>query len=174
MHQSFHLKKQQRGAALIWTLAALIVLTTLALSSSRSSVFRTRIAINDVLLGKAYQGAESALAKTLSTNSSRKFHLVDTTTNGPANAAGNKEKTFPEVITDSIATQTTVELVNTGDCPALDEIAMSTEMSGDAGGVHCQFFKVTGTSRIIGSDGAVDTHIAGVIQFIPNTATTDD
>ncbi len=173
MHKPYHLQRQQ-GAALIWTLAALIVLTTLALSSSRSSILRTKIASNDVLLGKAYQGAESALAKTLSTNNSRKFHLVDTLTNGGSNAAGNQEKTFPAVTTDNISTQTTVELVNTGDCPALDDIAMSTEMSGDSGGVHCQYYKVTGTSSVVGSDGAADTHIAGVIQFIPNTATTDD
>ncbi len=167
-------QQKQQGAALIWALAALIVLTTLALSSSRTSILRTRIATNDVLLGKAYQGAESALAKALQGGNSRKFHLVDTATNGTANAAGNKEKTFPEVITDSIATQATVELVRTGDCPALDDIAMSTEMSGESGGLQCQLFSITGRSRVIGSDGAIDAHTAGVIQFIPNSSTVDD
>ena len=158
-------KNKQQGASLIWALAALVVLTVLALSSSRTSILKTRISSNEVLLAKAYQGAESALAK-----NTDEYNLKDTALTGTANAAGNKEKTYPEVITDGIATQATVELTHNGPCPPI-AVAMSTEMTGESGGFHCMLFKVTGTSRVEGSN-AVDTHTAGVIHFVPNSSTT--
>jgi Tfp pilus assembly protein PilX len=158
-------KKKQQGASLIWALAILIVLTLLALSSNRSSILKTRVAANEVLLAKAYQGAESALAK-----DSDEFCLKDTALNGTVNAAGNKEKTFTEVTTGDVATQSTVELIYNGACPPI-AVAMSTEMTGSSGGYHCMIFNVTGSARIVGTN-AVDTHRAGVIHFVPNTSTT--
>lgn len=158
-------KKKQQGASLIWALAALIVLTMIALSSSRSSILKTRIAANEVLLAKAYQGAESALAK-----NSDQYFLKDTAINGANNAAGNKEKTFPAVITGDITTQGTVELTHNGACPPI-AVAMSTEMTGESGGFHCMLFKVIGTSNVTGTQ-AVDTHTAGVIHFVPNGSAT--
>lgn len=156
------LYSKQQGASLIWALTGLLVFTVLAVSASRTSVLKTRIAENDVLLGKAYQGAESALAK-----GSDKYYLVDTATNGTINTAGHREKTYSQVTTDTITTQTTVEMMSSGPCPPLDEVAMSTELAGEAGGMKCQIFSITGTSKV-GNTKAVDTHKAGIIQFIPN------
>ena len=154
-------KQKQQGASLIWALAALIVLTIIALSSSRSSILKTRIAANEVLLAKAYQGAESALAK-----NSDQYFLKKTAMNGIDNAEGNKEKTFPAVITVDITTQGTVELTHNGACPPI-AVAMSTEMTGESGGFHCMLFKVTGSSSVTNTQ-AVDTHTEGIIHFVPN------
>lgn len=159
-------KQNQQGASLIWALAALIVLTIIALSSSRSSILKTRIAANEILLAKAYQGAESALAK-----NSDQYFLKDTAINGAGNSAGNKEKTFPAVITGDITTQGTVELTHNGACPPI-AVAMSTEMTGEPGGFHCMLFKITGNSSVIGTQ-AIDSHTEGIIHFVPNGSSID-
>lgn len=155
-------RRKQQGAILTWAMVGLFVLTLLALASSRTSLLSTRIASNDVLLGMTYQGAESALAQ-----HTARFNLVEATTSGSTNADGNMEYTFPAVTTHNISTQATVELLSSGDCPALDEIAMSTEIAGESGGVSCQLFRVSGSSRVIGTN-AVDQHQAGVLLFVPN------
>lgn len=154
-------KFHQSGAALLWALGILVVMSIVTVTASRSSSLSVRIAHNGVLQKAAYQGAESALMKTLD-----RSKMLITSDTGTANSDGNKEKVFSAADLGNVTMQGSIEAIGTADCPQLSTIAMSTELSRDSGGVTCAAYRVTGTSIVKGTS-VRDTHVVGVKIFVP-------
>lgn len=155
------LKFHQSGAALIWALGILVVMSIVTISASRSSSLSVRIAHNGVLQKTAYQGAESALVKTL-----ERSKMILTSDTGTANTLGNKQKTFTATDLGNLTLEGSIEALGTSDCPQLSSIAMSTELSHDNGGVTCAAYRVIGSSTVKGT-AVRDSHVVGVKIFVP-------
>lgn len=151
----------ERGSTLIWAMVIMLVMSLLATAVYRSSSMDRMMATNSVLQKMAYQGAESALQTTAS-----RANLIDTIMNGTLNGDGNLSKTFPEQTVGNITIQGEVEYLGTKACSTIPRIAMSTELTIEAGGVTCQYFKIKGTGKVVGTS-AQDLHEMGVIQFVP-------
>ncbi|CAA6802111.1 MAG: Unknown protein [uncultured Thiotrichaceae bacterium] len=155
---SFH----QSGATLLWALGVLLVMSIVTISASRSSSLSVRIAHNGVLQKSAYQGAESALTKTL-----ERSKMLITSDTGTANTDGNKVKTFSATSLGNLSLQGSIEALGASDCPQLSTVAMSTELSRDSGGVTCAAYRVTG-GAVVNGTAVRDSHVVGVKIFIPS------
>lgn len=153
--------QKQRGATLVWAMVFMLVLSIIAVVTSRSSTMDQIVATNGVLQKLAYQGAESAIE-----NTAIQAKLVDTVINGLPNAEGNLEKTFPEETIGKITTQGIVEYLGNQSCTTIPRIAMSTELTTEIGGVTCQIFRVRGIGKVLGTS-ARDEHEIGITQFVP-------
>ncbi|WMP16981.1 pilus assembly PilX family protein [Thiothrix lacustris] len=178
------LRKQERGAVLVWGLVILLTMTVIGIAATRMATVDSRIAGNQMMYMLTFQGADSMLRK-----SSNLYQVMQTATTGETSTSitydKNKVKTrelknfgvtgsslsesSAGVFSDP-ASQVTVTGVaamsEEEGCPPLEGIAMTTEMTPDAGGLACRIFTTEAHASLSGT-GAKSEHSEGVLKPVP-------
>ncbi|TXH62940.1 MAG: hypothetical protein E6Q84_00365 [Thiothrix sp.] len=156
--------KYQQGTVLLWGLVGLLVLAGLGVAASRISMVDTRIVGNVMFDDFTYQGAESALR--------RSVNLYNIKQTAEQKVADNTDKTFGpyhdgisagEQITSSSAISMGAGIT----CPPiLSGVAMSTSMTPKSGNIACRLFTVAADSQVSGTS-AQSQHVAGILKYVP-------
>lgn len=158
----------EQGSVLLWGLVVLLVLTVIGIAASRMAAVDSRIAGNQMMFMLTYQGADSMLRQSISL-----FNVVKTATTGESpeeyDARRLKVMDLPDFSDpDSRVTATGEASVGEDEsCPPLEGIAISTEMTPDAGGVACRVFTAHAAAALPGT-GARSRHSEGAIKLVPS------
>lgn len=160
--------KQERGAVLVWGLVILLTMTVIGIAATRMAAVDSRIAGNQMMYMLTFQGADSMLRKSINL-----YQVLQTAQSGTTPSDGyskNKVKslqlsTFSETISEVNVTAESAMSEEEG-CPPLKGIAMTTEMTPDAGGVACRIFTTDANASLAGT-GARSEHSEGVLKPVP-------
>lgn len=159
---------QERGAVLLWGLVILLVLTVMGIAATRMASVDSRIAGNQMMYMLTFEGADSMLRKSISL-----YEVMQTAKNGTTpSTAYDKYKV--KALQLSTFAETTSGVNVTGEsamgeeegCPPLKGIAMTTEMTPDAGGISCRVFTTDARASLSGT-GANSDHSEGVLKPVP-------
>lgn len=159
--------KQQRGAVLVWGMVILLTLTVIGIAATRMANVDSRIAGNQMTTMLTFQGAESMLRKSISL-----YQVIETAQKGTAPSGYKKQKIKTRQL--PLFTESTSGVKVTGEsamseeagCPPLKGIAMSTEMTADAGGIACRIF-TTEVNAVLTGTGARSQHAEGILKPVP-------
>lgn len=160
-------KSHQQGSVLLWGLVILLVLTIIGIAAMRMANVDNRIAGNQMMYMLTVQGADSRLRESINL-----YQIMQTATQGVIPA--NYDKQSVRKLALSTKTEA-VSGVNTfGDsslsegqpCPPLRNIAISTEMVADSGGVTCRIYTAQVNANLSGT-GARSQHAEGVLKPTP-------
>jgi len=161
-------KNQQQGAVLVWGMVILLTLTVIGIAATRMASVDSRIAGNQMTTMLTFQGADSMLR--ISTNL---YQVLQTAQLGTTPTAGySKHKVKALKLTDFEDTVSGVEVTGESGmseedgCPPLKGIAMTTEMTPDAGGIACRIFTTDADASLSGT-GAKSEHSEGVLKPVP-------
>lgn len=160
-HLSF---KYQRGTVLLWGLVGLLVLATLGVAASRISMLDTRIVGNVMFDDFTYQGAESALR--------RSVNLYNIKQSAEQKVADNTDKAFgpyQDAVSagEQITSSSSISMGSGIACPpVLSGVAMSTSMTPKSGNIACRLFTVAADSQVAGTS-ARSEHVAGILKYVP-------
>lgn len=159
----------QRGSALLWGMAILLVMSVIGVTAARIGITDTRIVGNEAYSMVAYQGAESQL------NLVRPPLDMLAPSNSLAFIKSTMEQETKKFVVPSSNTsvlfhssnlQTGLQVQYNGfldQCPPL-ETSMSVEMNGDK--YRCSMFIIDANSRFQGT-GAHSLHEMGIVHFMP-------
>ncbi len=168
-------KNQQQGAVLVWGMVILLTLTVIGIAATRMATVDSRIAGNQMTTMLTFQGADSML------NKSRSLHEVMLTVQkGTAENGVHRVRkmndmsaavagTWNDGYTDNTSGVAVTAQSSMGDesgCPPLKGIAMTTEMTPDAGGIACRVFTTDAAASLSGT-GAQSRHSEGVLKPVP-------
>jgi Tfp pilus assembly protein PilX len=161
-------KHQQQGAVLVWGMVILLTLTVIGIAATRMATVDSRIAGNQMTYMLTFQGADSMLR--VSTNL---YQVLKTAQDGTTPAEGyQKQKVKSLQLTNFEDTVSGVEVTGESSmseeegCPPLKGIAMTTEMTPDAGGIACRIFTTDANASLSGT-GAKSEHSEGVLKPVP-------
>lgn len=179
-------RKQQRGAVLVWGLVILMTMTVIGIAATRMATVDSRIAGNQMMYMLTFQGADSMLNK-----STNLYQIMMTASTGTTPTVGaydkNKVKTrelknvgttnsslSESGVGTGIFNDSASNVTVTGEaamseeegCPPLKGIAMTTEMTPDAGGIACRIFTTNANASLSGT-GAKSEHSEGVLKPVP-------
>lgn len=160
--------KQARGSVLLWGLVILLVLTIIGIAAVRMAGVDTRIAGNQMMYMLTFQGADSRLQESINL-----FHIFELAKNGTLAATYSKEavKVNPlssqEETVSGVITLGTSAMGEEQGCPPLKNIAMTTEMVADNGGITCRLFTTEVNASLAGT-GARSQHAEGVLKPTPH------
>lgn len=161
MNNKYNLSKQQNGMALVLALIMLLLVTVLGVSAMRMSHLDTQVAGNSIYSALVFQGAESALGKTVSE--------TDLNNLSASAADRNAEINVPdayfnpaEIVTGgaTLNAKATVSFDGILDSPVLNNVANSTNFK-------YQVFRITAESNLT-STSARDRHTDGRAIQIPS------
>lgn len=164
-----HRLRSQRGSALLWGMAILLVMSVIGVTAARMGVTDTRIVGNEMYSMMAYQSAESQLnlvrppLDMLAPANSLAFikFAMEQSTKEFVVPPSNSEVLFR---TDNLKTSVKVQHDSFLDqCPPL-ETSMSVEMNGDK--YRCALFTIDANSHFQGT-GAHSLHEMGLVHFMP-------
>lgn len=156
--------KYQQGTVLLWGLVGLLVLAALGVAASRISVLDTRIVGNAMFDDFTYQGAESALR--------RSVNLYNIKQTAEQKATTNADETFGpyhDAISagEQITSSSSISMGAGIACPPiLMGVAMSTSMTPKSGNIACRLFTVAANSQVAGTS-AQSQHMAGILKYVP-------
>lgn len=161
-------KNQQQGAVLVWGMVILLTLTVIGIAATRMATVDSRIAGNQMTTMLTFQGADSMLR--LSTNL---YQVLQTAKNGTTpSTAYSKHKVKVLALNDFNDAVSGVNVTGESHmseedgCPPLKGIAMTTEMTPDAGGIACRIFTTNADASLSGT-GAKSEHSEGVLKPVP-------
>ncbi|MGB3916482.1 hypothetical protein J9253_02180 [Thiothrix litoralis] len=161
-------RKQERGAVLVWGLVILLTMTVIGIAATRMATVDSRIAGNQMMSMLTFQGADSMLRKSISLYQVMQTAQTGTTPSGAYNKNKVKElqlSTFSEATSGVKVTGESAMSEEEG-CPPLKGIAMTTEMTPDAGGISCRVFTTEANASLSGT-GARSEHSEGVLKPVP-------
>lgn len=154
-------RSRQEGSVLMWGMVVLLVMTVIGVAATRMAATDTRMAGNQIFGMLTYQGAESTLQRSVD------LFLMQQAAENP-----NREETFgpynDPINGGSISSESTISMSDEIACPPVDGIAVSTEMSPDAGGVACRIFQIDVHAELPGV-AANSRHASGVLRYVPPT-----
>jgi Tfp pilus assembly protein PilX len=173
------IRSQQRGAVLVWGLVILLTMTVIGIAATRMSNIDNRIAGNQMMYMLTFQGADSMLNKSTSLyevmmtvekgTAENGLHRVRKMDDMRASAAAAADGAWNNGYTDSNSNVTVTGVSSMGEeagCPPLKGIAMTTEMTPDAGGIACRVFTTDAAASLAGT-GARSQHSEGVLKPVP-------
>lgn len=146
--------RKQKGVVLLVAIVLLLVITIIGVGAVNSSSIKTQVAGNSMFSMLVYQGAESTLAKTLS---SVDIKNIKDLMNSPGNSMNVPAAILPDENIMAGATLTsdaTITYEGVFDCPITSGRITSSI-------VKCRLYKVDANSRIQ-STNARSHHIKGV------------
>ncbi|SEA63467.1 PilX N-terminal [Thiothrix caldifontis] len=161
-------KHKQQGAVLVWGMVILLTLTIIGFAATRMATVDNRIAGNQMMYMLTFQGADSLLR--ISTNL---YQVLQTAQTGETPTSGYKASKVKVLVLDKFDdTESGVEvqgesaMSEESGCPPLKGIAMTTEMTPDAGGIACRVFTTEANASLSGT-GAQSQHSEGVLKPVP-------
>lgn len=152
-------QNKQKGIALLMSLVMLLLITVIGVGAVRLSMSDTQIAGNSIYSSLVFQGAESALNRSLS--NSNLFELDDAALNRTIShdiEGLDEEQVIGGGTLNSAAT---IKYEGVMASPQINTLANSSKFK-------YQVFKVTAESRLQGT-GAKDTHSEGRAIQIPDS-----
>lgn len=160
-------RKKQHGAVLLWGMVILLTLTVIGIAATRMAAVDSRIAGNQMMYMLTFQGADSMLRKSIGL-----FNVMQTAGSGSAPGEYSKHKVKVLQLNNFSDSSSGVNV--TGEsamgeeegCPPLKGIAMTTEMTPDAGGIACRVFTTDARASLSGT-GARSQHAEGVLKPVP-------
>ncbi|WP_020393828.1 pilus assembly PilX family protein [Thiolinea disciformis] len=163
---------RQQGAALLWGMVLLLVLTVIGVAAARMGVTDTKIVGNEMSAMLTYQDAESLLNQMRPPLDQLAPEATLSYLKMTIEAEAHK-KAF-EANQTGAATSGQI-IVNYGErltqCNPQEGYAMRIEMTPEAGGYECNSFIITAKSHLVGS-GNHSTHSMGVMHFSPARSQT--
>ncbi|UJS24020.1 pilus assembly PilX family protein [Thiothrix winogradskyi] len=172
-------KNQQQGAVLVWGMVILLTLTVIGIAATRMATVDSRIAGNQMTYMLTFQGADSMLNKSRSLyevmltvqkgTAENGIHRVRKMDDMRAVEAAQADGTWNDGYTDNTSGVAVTAQSSMGDesgCPPLKGIAMTTEMTPDAGGIACRVFTTDAAASLSGT-GAQSRHSEGVLKPVP-------
>ena len=152
-------KKRQQGMALVMSLIMLLLITVLGVSAVRMSSFDTQIAGNSIYSILVFQGAESALGRSSSTNNW--FNLLIPASNRALDSQIAASNFPPEDVIGGgkLNSSSSVKYERVLDGPVFNGVANSSEF-------NYQVFRFSAQSRLV-STAASDRHTEGRAVQIP-------
>ena len=159
--------RHERGSVLLWGLVILLVLTVIGVAATRMAATDTRIAGNQMMYMLTFQGADSMLRRSFSL-----YQVLQTASNGASPSTYKKLAVKVRTLdnyndtTSKVSARGQMAMSESESCPPLKGIAMSTEMSADAGGVSCRIFTTEAQASLSGT-GAKSEHSEGVLKPVP-------
>ena len=149
-------KRNQQGIALVMALIMLLVVTILGVSAVRMSSLDTQVAGNSILSMLVYQGAESAIGKSVTQE-----NLVAPATNKNVASTITNPSLTGETVTKGAVLNSSAEVI-------YDKILKSPQINFVANSSEWQYqvFRFTGDSNI-NATGVSDQHIDGRAVPIP-------
>ncbi|MDQ5767333.1 pilus assembly PilX family protein [Thiothrix subterranea] len=168
-------KNQQQGAVLVWGMVILLTLTVIGIAATRMATVDSRIAGNQMMYMLTFQGADSMLNKSRSL-----YEVMMTVQHGVAENGINRVRKMDDMNatkagtwndgytenTSGVAVTAQSSMGDESGCPPLKGIAMTTEMTPDAGGIACRVFTTNADASLSGT-GAQSTHSEGVLKPVP-------
>ncbi len=168
-------KNQQQGAVLVWGMVILLTLTVIGIAATRMATVDSRIAGNQMTTMLTFQGADSMLNKSRSL-----YEVMMTVQKGTAENGKHRVRkmsdmnaavagTWNDGYTDNangVAVTAQSSMGDESGCPPLKGIAMTTEMTPDAGGIACRVFTTDADASLAGT-GAQSRHSEGVLKPVP-------
>ena len=153
-------KHRQRGVALVMAMIMLLLITILGVSAVRMSGINTQVAGNSMYASLVFQGAESALGRSVS---SKDWSVIELAAADALSAAVDVPVTYfdaEQVMGNgTLDSSGTVQFEGILNGPVINGVANSTEFD-------YQVFRVTGTSRLVAT-AARDLHTEGRAAQIP-------
>jgi Tfp pilus assembly protein PilX len=167
MHKLMN-SRQERGSVLLWGLVILLVLTITGIAATRMAATDSRIAGNQMMYMLTFQGADSMLRRSISL-----YQVMQTAQTGTT-PSGAYDKDRVKTLQLSDYSEATSGVKVSGDsamgeeesCPPLKGVAMTTEMTPDAGGIACRVFTTDANASLTGT-GARSQHSEGVLKPVP-------
>ena len=157
-------KQYQQGVALVMALIMLLLITILGVSAVRMSSLDTQIVGNSMVSMIVFQGAESALGRSISTDqTTKKWFYIQAAANDRSGKQDIDTSSFPdELVTGGakIDSEITVEYENILKGPVFNNVANSSEFK-------YQVFKYTANSSLQATS-AQDRHSEGRAALIPS------
>lgn len=153
------IKKRQHGMALVMALIMLLVITILGVSAARMSNFDTQVAGNSIYSIMVFQGAESALGRSVSSKD---------WSNLPAAAAAAGPVAVPAAYFTPVETVTGGGILNSSGEIEFEGILNGPVFNGVANSsdFNYQVFRVSGMSNLAAT-AARDRHTEGRAAQIP-------
>ena len=168
-------KNQQQGAVLVWGMVILLTLTLIGIAATRMATVDSRIAGNQMTYMLTFQGADSMLNKSRSLyevmmtvqkgTAENGIHRVRKMNDMSAAEAGTWNDGYTDN-TSGVAVTAQSSMGDESGCPPLKGIAMTTEMTPDAGGIACRVFTTDADASLSGT-GAQSRHSEGVLKPVP-------
>ncbi|MBO0613715.1 MAG: hypothetical protein RL122_1244 [Pseudomonadota bacterium] len=169
------IRSQERGAVLVWGLVILLTLTVIGIAATRMSSIDNRIAGNQMMYMLTFQGADSMLNKSMSL-----YEVMMTVEKGTAENGVHRVRKMNDMSaavdgtwndgytdnTNGVAVTGVSLMGEESGCPPLKGIAMTTEMTPDAGGIACRVFTTEAEASLSGT-GARSQHSEGVLKPVP-------
>ena len=161
-------RKYEQGAVLVWGLVILLTMTVIGIAATRMATVDSRIAGNQMMYMLTFQGADSMLRKSISLYQVTKTAQTGTTPSGDYDKYKVKELQLPAFAEATSGVNVTGEstMGEEEGCPPLKGIAMTTEMTPDAGGISCRVFTTDANASLAGT-GAKSEHSEGVLKPVP-------
>lgn len=151
----------QKGSVLLWGMVILLVMTVIGVAATRMAAVDTRIAGHQVFSMLTYQGAESTLQRS-----------VDLFLMQQVADSATKEQTFGPYVDPvnggEMTSESTMTMSEAVSCPPVEGIAMSMQMTPDAGGVACRIFRIDARAQLPGV-AANSRHASGILRYAPPT-----
>ncbi len=157
----------EHGSVLLWGLVILLILTVIGVTATRMAATDTRIAGNQMMYMLTFQGADSMLRRSFNL-----YQVLQTASNGTVPETYNKLAVKVRVLdayndpTSKVSANGQMAMSEAESCPPLKGIAMSTEMTSDAGGVSCRVFTTEAEASLSGT-GAQSEHSEGILKPVP-------
>lgn len=160
--QYFH---KQQGSVLLWGLVILLTMTVIGVAATRMASLDTRIVGNELYYMLTFQGAESSLRRSVSN-----LQIIKTAVQGD-DSSDEAARVFEFEASDPVSggtvdTEGKSTMGEEEGCPPIRGVAVSTEMSPEAGGVACRVFVTDVDSQLRGT-GASSDHAEGVLKLVP-------
>ncbi|MEB4592383.1 PilX N-terminal domain-containing pilus assembly protein [Candidatus Thiothrix sp. Deng01] len=160
-------RKNQRGSVLLWGMVILLTLTVIGFAATRMASVDNKIAGNQMMYMLTFEGADTMLRRSISL-----YNVMQTAQSGTSPSEYSKDKVkvlqlsnFAENISGINAAGQTAMGEEEG-CPPLKGVAMTTEMTPDAGGIACRVFTTDASASLTGT-GARSRHSEGVLKPVP-------
>lgn len=155
-------RQNQKGVALIMALIMLLLITMLGVSAVRMSGLDTQIAGNNMFSMMVFQGAESALGRSISADSTtRKWYYLKEASDRTGQEQIDTSSFPDELVTGGakLESEITVEYESILNGPVFNNVANSSEFK-------YQVFKYSANSKLQ-STAASDTHTEGRAAQMP-------
>ncbi|OQX10273.1 MAG: hypothetical protein BWK73_20710 [Thiothrix lacustris] len=161
--------KKQQGAVLMWGMVLLLTMTVIGIAATRMATVDSRIAGNQMTTMLTFQGADSMLR--LSTSLYQVLQTAQFGTTPTVGYGKNKVKVlqlddFDDTAASGVVVKGESGMSEEDGCPPLKGIAMTTEMTPDAGGIACRIFTTDADASLSGT-GAQSQHSEGVLKPVP-------
>lgn len=164
----YPITNKQQGSVLLWGLIILIVMTVIGVAATRMANVDNRIAGNQMMYMLTVQGADSRLRESISL-----YHIMQTATRGTIPTTYDKQAVRELKLdgkTESVSGVHTLGISHLSEdqsCPPLKNMAISTEMVADVGGVTCRIYTAQIDANLSGT-GARSQHAEGVLRPTPH------